>query len=149
MMPALFLLLFSLVTLVVIARLVYMFWRHHQTATQFPERSQVNILFEERWASGHSDKSFFTRMGGANNCLHITLTDQELWVAVHSPFSALASQIDLHHRIMLDAVTNIEQNGKWVHMTFMLEAGDGRKISLRLRNADHFYKTIMGIEMAA
>jgi len=117
---------------------VFMLWRRKIRGPHFPDRSEVNILFEERWTSGSSHKSRYTRLGGANNCLRVTVTDDELWVAPHFPFSAFAAQFDLDHRVRRDAITNVEQNGRMIHVTFAVDDGVERLIVLRLRNADRF-----------
>ena len=93
-------------------------------------------MFEERWTSGNSHKSLYTRLGGASNCLCVTVTDEELWVAPHFPFSALAAHFDLDHRVRRDAITNVEQDGKIVRVTFSLDDGVERTLALRLRNPE-------------
>jgi hypothetical protein len=122
----------------VFAGMVLMLWRRRAHGPHFPDRNEVNILFEERWTSGCSHKSLFTRCGGANNCLRVTVTDDELWVAPHFPFSAFAARFDLDHRVRRDAITKIEQNGRTVRVSFALDDCEERMLSLRLRNADRF-----------
>lgn len=115
-----------------------MLWRRKIRGPHFPNRSEVNILFEERWTSGSSHKSLFTRFGGASNCLRVAITDDELWMALHFPFIAFSARLDLDHRICRNTITNIEQRGKLVRVTFTLDDGDARMIALRLRNDDQF-----------
>jgi hypothetical protein len=124
-----------------------MLWRRKVHGPQFPSRDDVNVLFEERWTSGSSHKSLFTGMGGANNCLRIIVTDNELWIAPHFPFSAFAATFDLDHRVRCDAITNIERNGKTVRITFVVdELGSERTLSLRLRNAERFCSMLQSRE---
>lgn len=118
--------------------MAFMLWRRKIRGPHFPDRSEVNILFEERWTSGRSHRSLFTRLGGANNCLCVTVTEDELWVAAHFPFSALGAQFDLDHRIRRDAITKIEQNRKMICISFALDDGNERRIDLCLRNLDQF-----------
>ncbi len=125
----------------------YMLWRRKIRGPHFPYRNEVNILFEERWTSGRSHKSLFTRLGGANNCLRVTVTEDELWVAPHFPFSAFAAQFDLDHRVRRESITNIEQKRKMTCVTFSIDDGNERTIDLRLRNADRF-RTILKSELA-
>jgi hypothetical protein len=117
--------------------MAFMIWRRKVRGPYFPNRSEVNILFEERWTSGSSNKSRITQMGGANNCLRVTVTDDELWVTPHFPFGAFAAPFDLDHRVRRDAITKIERNGKMVRVSYLIHS-DGREttIILRLRNAD-------------
>lgn len=118
--------------------MAFMLWRRKNREPHFPDRDEVNILFEEHWTSGNSHKSLFTRLGGADHCLCVTVTDDELWVAPHFPFSAFAAKFDLDHRVHRDTITSVEQNGKKTRVTFAIEDGDQRTITLRLRNADRF-----------
>lgn len=118
--------------------IAFMLWRHKARGVRFPNRNDVNVLFEERWASGRSYKSLFTRFGGASNCLRVTVTEDELWVTLRFPFSAMAAQLDLEHRIPRDAITKIEQNHKIVSVVFTLDVGEERRIDLQLRKADQF-----------
>jgi hypothetical protein len=46
-------------------------------------------LFEERWTSGRSLRNFWSRIGGAQNCLYVALSQDELMVRPHFPFSLL------------------------------------------------------------
>jgi hypothetical protein len=72
----------------VVGCMAFVLWRRKIHGPHFPEHNKVNVLFEEIWTSGNSHKSLFTRMGGANNCLRVTVTDDELWVTP-SDFSAM------------------------------------------------------------
>ena len=123
--------------------MAFMFWRRRSHGPRLQNRNDANTLFEERWTSGSSHKSLFTRMGGANNCLRVTVTNDELWVTIHFPFSAFAAQFDLDHPVRCDAITKIERTGKIVRVTFLMEnCGEERTIVLRLRNADAFCNSL-------
>ena len=118
--------------------MAFMLWRRKVRGPHFPARDEVNILFEERWTSGNSNKSLFTRLGGANNCLRVTVTEEELWITPHFPFNALAARIDLDHRVRREAITQVEPNGRIVQVTFALDDGTERMVGLRLRNVEQF-----------
>jgi hypothetical protein len=137
-----FLLLWAAAVAWCVGGMAFMLWRRRVRGPHFPDRDQVNILFEERWTSGRSFKSLFTRLGGANNCLRVTVTDDELWIAPHFPFSAFAGKFDLDHRISRDAITRIEQNGRRITIEFALDAGEVRRVELRLRSPDGFRTAI-------
>lgn len=128
-----------------ICAFTFLLWRRKVRGPHFPRRNEVNILFEERWTSGRSFKTFLTRIGGANNCLRVTLTDDELWVTPHFPFSALGGKFDLDHRIRRDSIVSMERNRKMIRLSYILTDGDDRTIELRLRKADEFYRAL-GIE---
>jgi hypothetical protein len=51
-----------------------------------PERPQIR--FRERGASGYSNKSLFTRLGGANRVLEVVVTDVDVWIkGIWPPFA--------------------------------------------------------------
>src|SRR5688572_2791074 len=77
----------------------YMYCRHKRTGVVFPYVPEEHIRFQERAASGSSHKTMFTKLGGARNCLHVTVTDTEVQIRLFFPFSLLAQQFDLEHRI--------------------------------------------------
>lgn len=45
------------------------------------------ILFHERFGSGNSHRNLLTKLGGAQNCLLVTVTDRELLVRPWFPFN--------------------------------------------------------------
>ncbi|HJS07234.1 MAG TPA: hypothetical protein VJ809_06220 [Pirellulales bacterium] len=137
-----FLLLWAAAVAWCIGGMAFLLWRRSRRGPHFPDRDEVNVLFKEKWTSGRSCKSLFTRLGGANNCLRVVVTDNELWIAPHFPFSAFAGQFDLDHRISRDVIKNIEQNGRKVTVEFAVEECQTRKVELRLRNPDAFVTAI-------
>src|SRR5688572_13369504 len=50
-------------------------------------RVPEDALFVERWTSGASGKTLFSRLGGANNCLLVALTKTRLLIRPHCPFN--------------------------------------------------------------
>ncbi|PHR95250.1 MAG: hypothetical protein COA78_30495 [Blastopirellula sp.] len=131
-------LFFLAVFVLTLVRVGYLYWQRKKQGPQFPSRDAVNILFEERWTSGNSDKTLFTKLGGASNCLRVVVTDNELWVTLHFPFNIMAKYSDLDHRINRDQITSVEQQGKLTLITFSLEDGKQRMLGLGLRNAEQF-----------
>ena len=121
-----------------VAWMVYLLWRRSQTGPKFPPLADVTVLFRERFASGASHLSWITRIGGAQNCLSVTLTDSELQVTTFFPFTAFAGSYDLEHRVSLQSLTNATQNGKSVTIDFDMPDGDRRRIVLHRRRASDF-----------
>jgi hypothetical protein len=70
------------------------------------------------------------------------VTDDELWILPHFPFSAFAGRCDLDHRIARDAIKSIEKSGRKVTVEFATEEFQTRKVELRLRNPDGFLAAI-------
>src|SRR5437899_2356685 len=73
-----------------------------------PVLSPEAILFQERFASGHSLKNLLTRFGGASNCLRLVVTQDLVWVTSWFPFSLLAAFYDLEHVIPRNNIESVE-----------------------------------------
>ena len=118
--------------------IAFLLWRRSGRGLAFPSRDSVNVLFLERFASGASHLSWMTRLGGASNCLTVVLTDTELWITTFFPFTVFAGFYDLEHRIPLQSLREVSQDGKAVTIDFVLPDGERRRIVLRLRRALEF-----------
>lgn len=124
----------------------WQYYRHKKRGLVFPSIAPASIRFDERSASGFSHQTMFTRIGGASRCLHVTVTDSEVWVRPIFPFSILASQFDLEHRIQRQAITRAEQSRSGFFSSLLLEYRDERgqlhQLSLRLRRPDDFLRAL-------
>lgn len=72
---------------------------------------EKDIVYEDKSASGRSLKSWYTRLGGANRCLVITVTDSELIIRPFFPFNLmfLPEIFDLEHMINISDIANIQK----------------------------------------
>lgn len=101
--------------------------------------------FRERGCSGRSMKSVLTRFGGANNCLLVAITRDELIVTPSFPFNLmfLPEFYDLERRVARSAISHVEIRtwllGKRVCVTFH---GDVPAIELRVRDRDAFCRLL-------
>ena len=131
----------------VIANIAWRFYRRRQRGISFPPLNSVRARFHEGMASGNSDKNLFSRLGGARNCLRVTVTDDEVWVHSFFPFY-LITESDLEHRIPHDAITSAQvantSFGRRVLLDFALPDGGSRRLSLALRNPDGFLAALKG-----
>lgn len=124
-------------------------WRYHrykQTVVVSPKVPPESIRFEERGASGCSHKTIFTRMGGARNCLQVTVTDKEVWIRPSLPFNLFAQKQDLEHRFSRASITSVKPIRSLFTDTLLLEYRDERgqthKLSLILRKPDEFLRAL-------
>jgi len=108
----------------------------------FPEKSTVNIKFEENMASGRSHKSIITKLGGAKNCLKVIVTDEELWITAQFPFNIVAYYYDSIHKIPLALIQNISKLNKNILIEFQRNDGSPGKFELQLKKLDNFMKII-------
>lgn len=124
----------------------YLYYRHKRSGVVFPYVPQEQIRFEERAASGCSYKTILTRLGGARHCLHVTVTDAEVWIRPFFPFIILAQSFDLEHRIPRTFITSIRPTQSVLIQSLLLEYRDARgnnhRLSLALRNPDGFLRAL-------
>jgi hypothetical protein len=81
-----------------------------------------NAVFCETWASGRSHRSLLTRLVGANRCLWVAVTPDELLVGLHFPFSLffLPESYGLEYRASGSEIASVElrqsmfgRSGQW------------------------------------
>jgi len=114
-----------------------------------PKIEQRDILFREWRASGASNRSLFTRLGGARNCLVVTVTRTELHVYPIFPFNLMFfPQInDLEHHIPLDRITNIMFKKRFLRrktliLDFFGEDCGKKEIELTLKSPEDFLSAL-------
>jgi len=130
----------------VVVGFTWRYFRHKRTGVVFPHVPPERISFEERASSGCSHKTMFTRLGGARNCLQVTVTDAEVWIRPFFPFSILAQQFDLEHRIARASITSVEPTRSAFARTLLLdyrdERGQTHRLSLALKKPDDFLRAL-------
>lgn len=108
--------------------------------------------YREGWISGYSHRGLLTFLGGARNCLTVTVTDSLLTVHPNFPFSLffLPEVYDLDHRIPLEQLRSVEKKQKFfstaVDVTYETARGVLRTVSIFVRDKDQF---VYSIQMAA
>jgi hypothetical protein len=122
------------------------YYRYNRRRIVFPEVSPDHFRFHERGASGHSKKTLFTRIGGARNCLQVSVTDTDVWIRMIFPLNIVAENLDLEHRILRERIINVELVPSRARKSILLEYRDPQGqihgLSLRLRNPDAFLKEL-------
>lgn len=130
----------------VVVIFVIRYYRHKRTGIVFPSIPPERIRFEEKKASGRSYKTWFTKLGGASRCLQITVTDTEVWIRTYFPFTALAQQCDLEHRIPKAAITSVQPKQSAFVRAILLdyrdERGQSHRLSLTLQKPEDFLKAL-------
>ncbi len=107
-----------------------------------------NSRFSERWRSGRSFKSVWTRLGGAKNCLWITVTDDELWLCPHFPFNLgfLPEMGGLECRIPGINILSVERKqtllGSTVLIRFRNANGIEEAFEVNVRDVEAFDRAI-------
>ena len=107
-----------------------------------------NARFVERRASGNCLDTLWSRLGGARNCLLVTLTDTELYVSPQFPFNLmfLPEIYGLEDRITYDRIRNCAAIDRWygksVRLEFIRSNGSDSTFSLILRKRQEFLSTL-------
>lgn len=101
------------------------------------------VKFHEKGASGYSNKSFITKIGGANKVLDIIVTEKELWIkGIFSIFTEIGNYYDMSHKIPLSNICKAEINKQYVQLWFINEKGEESNIKLTLRSPNEFIDAI-------
>jgi hypothetical protein len=111
----------------------------------YPVIPEQDITFTERWVSGSSQKNLLTKLGGASNCLSVTLSRNALVIRPMFPFNLmfLPEVYDLEHVVARSDIQRIEPNANSGSGSVVVEfESDGQKkrIDLKLRRRDEFLR---------
>jgi len=99
-----------------------------------PRFEPADVVFQEWFASGCSQKNIITKIGGARNCLRLVVTRSFLWVTSWFPFSLIAPFYDMEHVIPLNTIISVRSASFLGRRTFLLTYRDstGGTHTLRL-----------------
>ena len=98
--------------------------------------------FLERFASGFSHDTWYTRLGGASNCLVVAVSERRLIVRPWFPFNMLflPEIYALEHEIPLAQVMDVSVTKWWGHRRVVVRCRDSenqeRALSLFLRSPE-------------
>jgi hypothetical protein len=69
------------------------------------------LLFSEKWASGRSRRTWWTKLGSAKNCLFVAVGHDTVYIHPHFPFSLgfVAEIFDLDQEIPIAHITQVEK----------------------------------------
>ena len=130
---------------VLVFNIVLFFILAHRAEKKFKGLLDNKILFREKGASGHSTKSFITKMGGASKALDVIITDVDLAIkGIYSPFTVIGTFYDLTHRIPRNNISSVELISEKVHLNFSSTKGK-HTVVLSLKDTNLFMK-ILGNE---
>jgi hypothetical protein len=125
-----------------VAMFGYIVLRYARSLQTTPCFTKPDVVFQEWFASGCSQKNIITKIGGARNCLRLVVTGSFLWVTSWFPFSLIAPFYDMEHVIPLRSITSVRRDRFFGRLTFLVTftANNGASRSLRLapKNPDAF-----------
>ena len=130
-----------LVIMILIAVSFYI--RGRRVEKLFEDLDLSEVKFREKRASGSSQKSFFTKIGGASGLLDAIVTETELCIkGVCPPISLIASKYDLVRRVRLTDIEQISKEGSRIELSFNDKS---HNMVLRLEEPDDLVKVINGL----
>ena len=103
--------------------------------------------FRQTNASGHSHRSWLTRLGGANRCLVVQVTERELDIHPYPPFNwfFLPEIYGLEFRVPLTDIRSAQLRKRiirqYVEVSFRTDRGD-ETVSLLLSRAEDFLRAL-------
>lgn len=114
---------------------------------QYPSTPAQDVRFTEKWVSGASHKNLLTKIGGARNCLSVTLSSSALFVRPMFPFSLmfLPEVYDLEHFIPRSKIRRVEPGGGGAAGSVLIEFESGgreKRIELTLRKHEEFLRAV-------
>jgi hypothetical protein len=124
------------------------YFQHKRTGLVFPKLAPELIMFEEYSVSGCSHESNVTRMKGAKKCLHITVTESELWIRPTGWLCFMAPAYDLEHRIAKSSLSIVEPLetqavfSQTVVIDYRDEQNQYHRLSLKLKSPEDFLKAL-------
>jgi len=109
-------------------------------------------LFGESGASGHSEASFLTKIGGASRVLLVSITKTELAVESIFPFNVFMYQnpYDLEHRVPISSISETHQvDANSVRVTFVDADHNSHTLRLYLKQPAKFVSALSSLGVAS
>lgn len=130
----------------------YLVWQWVRAQRMRPRFEPRDVVFQEKFASGCSQKNMITKLGGVRHCLRLVVTRSVLWVTSWFPFSIFTRFYDLEHVIPLDAIVSVRRSTVLGRATLLLTFRDAegkeRILRLRPRHPEAFIQSL-GVKIGA
>jgi hypothetical protein len=124
----------------------FLAWLYIRARRRRPRFEKSDILYQERYASGCSQKNILTRLGGARYCLWLVVTRSVLLVTSWFPFSLFTPFYDLEHVIPLDSIASVRRSSfiGWssVLLTYRDTKGKGHTLRLYPKQPEDFIRSL-------
>ena len=111
-------------------------------------RTVPNAEFVESAASGHSHRTWYTKLGGASRCLVVAINRGQLIIRPQFPFNLmfLPEVYGLEHDVPVDRVSNVEiKPGRFrtgVDVQFRSTESTNEHVTLYLRRPEDFVRIL-------
>jgi hypothetical protein len=121
----------------------FLAWLFIRARRRRPRFEKSEVVYQERYASGCSQKNVLTKIGGARNCLRLVVSRSFLLVTSWFPFSLITPFYDLEHVIPLDSIASIRRS-TWSGFLLTYRDSKGATHTLRLvpKKPDDFIRSL-------
>ena len=116
-----------------VAAAAYAVSRYVSALAHRPTFSRSDILFQEWFASGCSQKNVLTKLGGGHNCVRLVITRDLLWITSWFPFSLMAPLFDMEHVVPLTQIASVDRRRFLFSNTLLLTYSDGGAVQHTVR----------------
>jgi hypothetical protein len=122
-------------------------YRRSRGKTIFPSKPKDSLYYEGS-ASGHSNSSILTKLGGARNCLLVAVTADSLVIQLRFPFNLmfLPEIFGLEYKITGLNIRSVQKTGRFfwkgVEVRFIDPSGSEKSVTLHLKKPDQFIDAI-------
>ena len=134
-----FLIIWTVITVFI---LITSYWKGKKALAIFPNINFVNVIYQDKYASGYSTKSWRTRIGGTRNMLKIVVTDNELWLTCNILLAGIGEYYDLLHKISLENIKKVEKQEKKITLDFKTNSGIDKQVVLITKQPEIFLKAL-------
>lgn len=127
----------------IITLIVKFYYWGYQALAAYPDIHSVEVKFRQQGASGWSNDSFVTQVGGAAKVLEVVVTTKELWTRTSLFFAPFARIYHVFQRIELSNIIETKRQGRnRLDVHYRDETGENRSFSLVLRDVDRFVEAL-------
>lgn len=116
---------------------IFLHRRWKRNAPSFDIALAREVAFDERWTTGWSERTSWSRHRGANRSLHVTIADGELWVRPHLPFRWIDRELELTLKAPIAEISVTKLQKSDIRVEFSNTAQTA-PVVLRLRKAESF-----------
>lgn len=112
-------------------------------------RPRPGAVFVERWVSIRTGAGLFSRLSAGRNCLQVQVTERELIVSPHFPFSVawVPELYDFDRRIPLERVREAlivgGERTQAVEVAYQTDGGESRVLQILMRQGAPFVKAVL------
>jgi hypothetical protein len=124
----------------------YIVWKYIGAKQHYPQYQKSDVVYQEWFASGASQKNILTKLGGARNCLRLIVTNEFLLVTSWPLLTIFAAVYDLFHIIPIHSINEIVRSRYFgidtLLLTYTDDSGNSHTLRLLPKYIDKFLQSM-------